>query len=264
MASQANPTETYAPRTKGIHDLPPELRNQIYELCLLRHDGSFQVVKVTRDGPIQFLFSKQPAGRNAPIFHHQSPHFTGTRVPFMALTNFCVLEPALLRVSRATRHETLPMFYGANTFRLHHAHFLSDWLCYIGNERREVLRKVECLELPACIESLFMRSMVPPLHHMLLSMELFEATLAQQGLEVLTGVLRFSLFKSSLSGYSRQVHFRGWTEVNPPGTGALFWSSGFDVAKRLSDQDWQNYVDIRLAKSRDRRLAESMSILGLR
>jgi hypothetical protein len=182
----------------------------------------------------------------------------------MALTNFSVSEPALLRVSRATRHETLPMFYGANTFRLHHADFLADWLLCIGNERREALRRAECIGLPACIECLFMCSMVPPLHHMLLAMELFEATLAQEGLGVLAGVLRFSLFKSSLSGYSRQVHFRGWTEVNPPGTGALFWSSGFDVAERLSDQDWQSYIDIRLARNRYRRLAEEADILGLR
>jgi hypothetical protein len=109
-----------------------------------------------------------------------------------------------------------------------------------------------------------MRFMVPPLHHMLLAMDLFEATLAQEGPGVLMGVLRFSLFKSSLSGYSRQVHFRGWTEVNPPGTGALFWSSGFDVAERLSDQDWQSYIGVRLERSRHRRLAKERLILGLR
>jgi hypothetical protein len=106
-----------------------------------------------------------------------------------------------------------------------------------------------------------MRSMVPPLYHMLLAMEIFEATLAQQGHGVLKGVLRFSLFKSSLSGYSRQVYFRGWTEIDPPGTGALFWSSGFDVAERLSDQDWQSYIDVRLAGSKNLRLAEERSIL---
>jgi hypothetical protein len=100
-----------------------------------------------------------------------------------------------------------------------------------------------------------MRSMVPPLYHMLLAMEIFEATLAQQGHGVLKGVLRFSLFKSSLSGYSRQVYFRGWTEFNPPGTGVLFWSSGFDVAER------QSYIDVRLAGSKNLRLAEERSIL---
>jgi hypothetical protein len=132
MAPQADLTEKYAPKIKGIHDLPAELRNQIYELCLLRHDGSFQVGKVTRDGPTQFLFSKQPAGRNAPIFHHQSPHPTGTSVLFMALTNFSVSEPAVLRVSRATRHETLPMFYGANTFRLHLPIFWQSGYCILA------------------------------------------------------------------------------------------------------------------------------------
>jgi hypothetical protein len=261
MAPQAKPIETYASKTKGVHDLLPELRNHIFELCLLRHDGSFQVGKVIREGSTQFLFSEQPAGRNPPIFHCESRQPTGTRVPFMALTNFSVSEPALLRASRATCHETLPMFYGANTFRLHHADLLGEWLFHINTERRKALRNVECIGLPACIERLFMRSMVPPLYHMLLAMELFEATLAQQGHGVLKGVLCFSLFKSSLSGYPRQVYFRGWTEFNPPGTGVLFWSSGFDVAERLSDQDWQNYIDVRLARSKNLRLAEERSIL---
>jgi hypothetical protein len=51
------------------------------------------------------------------------------------------------------------------------------------------------------------------------------------------------------SDHSRQVYFRGWMEPNPPGTEALFWSSGCDVAERLSHQDLQSYIDARLVKA---------------
>lgn len=265
MDAQVSPAATCS-SIKGLHKLPPELRNQIYELCLLRHDKGFQVGEVTNNGSTHFLFSKEPTDSRAPYLSTSSPP-ADTRVAFMALTHFSVSEPALLRVSRAIRRETLPMFYGMNIFRLHNIELLKDWLSYIGHKRRAALRNVECVELPPSMERLFIRFLAPPLYHMLLAIEVFEMTLTRQALGLLPGALRFSLFKNSLSGYSHQAYFQGCREANDEGflmPLKYFWSSGFDLAERLSDQDWQCYVQLRLAKNRDSRVTEEQSPSQLR
>lgn len=157
----------------------------------------------------------------------------------MSLTNFSEPKPALVRVSRTTRREALPMFYGMNTFRLHNLELLKDWLLYICQKRRAALRNVECVELPSSMEHLFIRFLAPPLYHMLLAIEAFETTLAQQGLGVLPGALRFSLFKHSQPGCSHQAYFRGRRDTDEMGFRIPLeysWSSGFDLAKRMSDR----------------------------
>ncbi|KAK1819953.1 hypothetical protein LTR12_005675 [Friedmanniomyces endolithicus] len=65
--------------------LPPELRNRIYELVLV--DDGNEIIDI----------------------YPETDHF---------VTNPYLWQPALTRVSKELRHETLAMFYGQNTFRV--------------------------------------------------------------------------------------------------------------------------------------------------
>ena len=211
-----------------LHRLPPELRNWIYERCLIPHEKPYQVEKVTKPSQTRFLFSKGLADIASPD---------------LAARRSIVGEPALLRVSSALRRETVSIFYGTHAFRLRDAALLRDWLVYIGSERRAALRNVQCMEHPAPLKRLFSRFESPPLYHTLHALEYFEIRLAQDDLEISAGALNFPLCIRCSNGGEWQVC----------SCGALrhldfeIWSNAVDVARRLSDQDWQSYVDIRLA-----------------
>jgi hypothetical protein len=211
-----------------LHKLPAELRNWIYEACLIPRERPYQVEKVVKPRQTRFVYSKGLADMAMPM-----------TVPPRLL----VQEPALLRVSKAIRRETLSMHYGTNTFRLLNIAILKDWLVYIGSERRAALRYVQCMELPMPLTRLFLRFKAPPLYHTLHALEYFEMRLAQDDVEISAGALHFPLCTRRPRGHEWQACFCGpLRRVDNE-----IWSNAPDVAKRLSDQDWQNYVDIRLA-----------------
>lgn len=164
-------------------------------------------------------------------------------IPSIVPPRLLVQEPALLRVSKSIRRETLSIHYGTNTFRLLNVALLRDWLVYLGSERRAVLRYVQCMELPIPLTRLFLRYKAPPLYHTLHALEYFEIRLAQDGLEISTGALHFPLCFRRSKGQKWQVCSCGTLRR----VDNEIWSSASDVARRLSDLDWQSYVDIRLA-----------------
>jgi hypothetical protein len=211
-----------------LHKLPAELRNWIYEACLIPRERPYQVEKVVKPHQTRFVYSKGLADMAKPM---------------MVPPRLLVQEPALLRVSKSIRRETLPMHYGTNTFRLLNIAILKDWLVYIGSDRRAALRYVQCMELPMPLTRLFLRFKMPPLHHTLHALEYFEMRLAQDGLEISAGALHFPLCVRRPRGHEWQACFCGpLRRVDNE-----IWSNASDVARRLSDQDWQSYVDIRLA-----------------
>lgn len=211
-----------------LHKLPAELRNWIYEACLLPREKPYQVEKVVKPNQIRFVYSKGLADMAKPP---------------MTPPRLLVQEPALLRVSKAIRCETVSIHYGTNIFRLLNIAILKDWLDYIGSERRAALRYVQCMELPPPLTPLFLRFRAPPLYHALHALEYFEMTLARDDLEISAGALHFPLCVRRPRGHEWQVCFCGPLRH----VGNEIWSSASDVARRLSDQDWSSYVDIRLA-----------------
>ena len=218
---------------ENLHKLPAELRNWIYEACLVPREKPYQVEKVVKPHQTRFVYSKGLADM---------------ALPMMVPPRLLVQEPALLRVSKTIRHETLSMFYGTNTFRLRDAAILKDWLIYLGSERRAALRNVQCMELPDPLKRLFLRFRAPPLYHTLHALEYFEVMLAQDGLEVSAGALHLPLCMRHLAHHEWQVCFCGVLRR----VDNEVWSSASDVAKCLSDQDWQDYIDIRLAMNQIR------------
>jgi hypothetical protein len=230
---KTNPVATPISMAENLHKLPAELRNWIYEACLIPREKPYQVERVVKPHQTRFVYSKGLADM---------------ALPLMEPPRLLVQEPALLRVSKAIRHETLSMFYGTNTFRLRDAATLKDWLVYIGSDRRAALRNVQCMELPDPLKRLFLRFRAPPLYHTLHALEYFEIRLAQDGLEVSAGSLLFPLCTRHIADHEWQVCFCGVLRR----VGNEVWSSASDVAKCLNDQDWQSYVDIRLAMNQMR------------
>lgn len=219
---------TQSPVAELLHKLPAELRNWIYEACLIPRQQPVQVEKVVKPHQTRFVYSKELADMT---------------MPSMAPARFLVQEPALLRVSKSIRRETLSIHYGTNTFRLLNIAILKDWLVYIGSERRAALRHVQCMELPTPLTRLFLRFTAPPLYHTLYALEYFEMRLAQDGLEISTGTLHFPLCVQRPIGHEWQLCFCGGLRR----VDNEVWSNASDVARRLSDYDWKSYVDVRLA-----------------
>lgn len=226
LKSDTNATQSSA--AELLHKLPAELRNWIYEACLIPREKPYQVEKVVKPHQTRFVYSKGLADM---------------AMPSMVPPRYLVQEPALLRVSRSIRRETLSIHYGTNTFRLLNIAILKDWLVYIGSERRAALRHVQCMELPISLTRLFLRFKAPPLYHTLHALEYFEMRLAQDGLEISTGALHFPVCVRRPIGHEWQLCFCGGLRR----VGNEVWSNASDVARRLSDYDWRSYVDIRLA-----------------
>jgi hypothetical protein len=67
--------------------------------------------------------------------------------------------------------------------------------------------------------------------------------LAQDGLEISAGALQFPLCVRRSKDHEWQVCSCGTLRH----VDNEIWSNASDVARRLSDHDWQSYVDIRLA-----------------
>ena len=225
---KSDPVATQSPAAELLHKLPAELRNWIYEACLIPREKPYQVEKVVKPRQTRFVYSKGLADM---------------AMPSMVPPRLLVQEPALLRVSKSIRRETLSIHYSTNTFRLLNIAILKDWLVYIGSERRTALRHVQCMELPAPLTRLFLRFKAPPLYHTLHALEYFEMRLAQDDLEISTGALHFPLCLRRPIGHEWQLCFCGGLRR----VDNEVWSNASDVASRLSDYDWQSYVNVRLA-----------------
>ena len=224
---KTNPVATQSSTAELLHKLPAELRNWIYEACLIPREKPVQVIKVVKPHQTRFVYSKGLADM---------------AMPSMIPPRYLVQEPALLRVSKSIRHETLAIHYGTNTFRLLNIAILKEWLVYIGSDRRAVLKYVQCMELPIPLTRLFLRFKTPPLYHTLHALEYFEMRLAQDGLEISAGALHFPLCVRRSKDHEWQVCSCGTLRH----VDNEIWSNASDVARRLSDHDWQSYVDIRL------------------
>ncbi|KAK4494113.1 hypothetical protein PRZ48_014411 [Zasmidium cellare] len=93
---------------KCLMDLPPELRNSIYEMAVLKD-------KLFDDG-------------NTDIYYKR----------------FKIPEPGLLRVCKQIRDEALPIFYGDNIFRCANMYSTVKFLCRLSPRKLAALRTVHC------------------------------------------------------------------------------------------------------------------------
>lgn len=106
-------------------DLPAEIRNRIYEIALLRDE---------RDMDYRTY-----------VFSQRSTLYKSLKTAFK--------QPALTRVSKAVRHESLPIFYGRNTFTVNlvsiRRNMIMGWLESIGATNRTMLKNCRtwCREL---------------------------------------------------------------------------------------------------------------------
>ncbi|KAK4618342.1 hypothetical protein CLAFUW4_12549 [Fulvia fulva] len=92
---------------KSFLDLPPEIRNTIYEFAVTCDND--EDCRITACAP-------WPNAADRPI------------------QELC-MEPALTRTCRQIRHESLPMFYSMNTFCSDSNHFTLKWLQHLRPEK---------------------------------------------------------------------------------------------------------------------------------
>lgn len=112
-------------QSTALMDLPAEIRNHIYELVLVKHAAIDISITI------------------------------GKFDSFARRMSASCKQPALTRVSQALRRETLPMFYGENSFKINLAIMLPEpcysrkfsditirWLCCIGATNRRLMNTI--------------------------------------------------------------------------------------------------------------------------
>ena len=102
-----------ARQRSALLNLPAELRNKIYELCLVYED-TISILWVARNTNERKQFQLKC-----------HPH-----------------EPALVRTSRQLRYEGSPIYYAANSFHVRLRKSLYRWLTDIGERNRAMLNDV--------------------------------------------------------------------------------------------------------------------------
>lgn len=100
-------------RPKGFLDLPRELRDEIYEYLVVKPTNTITMLELS------------------PVFHNE----------------VSAAQPAISRVSKQIRAESLPMFYKRNLFTAELSNFLDltiakSWLEAIGNHNAACIRRL--------------------------------------------------------------------------------------------------------------------------
>ncbi|KAK3711207.1 hypothetical protein LTR37_009801 [Vermiconidia calcicola] len=165
MDSASSPSEPPV-QTSGLFSLPAELRNEIYMLAGLIRPNTIPVTETAihhigqlRHAQKTYMADRSKKQRRALDqgnggFDNYEDRETSTRREILPQT----LQPALTRVCKQMRSETLPMFYGSNTFKLYidaekgatpSFRVMRRWLRYIGAENRQWVEKVVvCTRVP--------------------------------------------------------------------------------------------------------------------
>lgn len=105
----------------SLPDLAPELRNRIYHLVLVRDRKTFHINRQHFGKEQDFYNAFLPRYRR--VLHEINPGYTCSHTgyrgsDFLSHDHFDRRSIALTQVSRMIRADTLPIFYGNNTFSL--------------------------------------------------------------------------------------------------------------------------------------------------
>jgi len=156
-------------KTITFLDLPPELRNQVYKHALVTADP------IELDSGLATSAGSQNTSACCHLLRKHNPHYLCTGCQLKLRRSICTLvaEPALTRVSRVLRHETLPIYYGANRFSFQAPHNNSDgviwylgraikkWLLTLGKEKRSMIKEMYVWGLRVQLWQVKMRSWRP-------------------------------------------------------------------------------------------------------
>jgi len=145
--------------------LSPELRNRIYALALRpEHDGEGGI-----PGTRAIRISRPYAAGEKPYYVHGDKLYAGAPSNGSALFTAWAQQPALTRVSKHIRRETLPVYYGANLFVILiksqwspptidrkiwlYTHGAKNWLKAVGSSNIALIKDVEvCLDQAAYLD----------------------------------------------------------------------------------------------------------------
>lgn len=228
-----------------LFKLSAELRNQIYELCLIYDRPLF----------ISCTVRQQPNGAKS-----YNPNYSrGPKTP----PRLHPREPGLLRVSRRIRSDALAMFYGRNAFQAPDADLMKFWLFYLGSERRGMLTAVRCgtkLQEGASFQH-FMAwhssddwgcrigsTSYRTSGWTLIDIERVEAELERGRLTIPEGALR-------VLGYLETLKDEVKSSCDP----RFMWMSAAATADGMSAQEWERFKKFRVASSAQRKLEERES-----
>ncbi|KAK4949029.1 hypothetical protein LTR10_012402 [Elasticomyces elasticus] len=107
----------------GLLTIPPEIRNQIYQLALIgRHSRRSKTAFRPRSSPVEAVVVP------APISVHRSTSYHW--------------EPPLLRTCKLVRDEALAVYFGCNIFEFSYARHVQPWVKVLGTTKASLLRMV--------------------------------------------------------------------------------------------------------------------------
>lgn len=154
-------------------ELPDELRNEIHEHVLISHS-------VIRIHKFEYCWDKLAK-------------VDDTGFKRISMHEICRKAPGLLQTCRSIRNEATAMYYSSNSFSCFDQGMLCQWLKGIERERRAMLKDVRSLPV-----ALFSWRDIEFVSKVLGDMESYEDHLAENGLSLQQGALRFYLSEEQL------------------------------------------------------------------
>lgn len=158
-------TNSNAPQRSLLHQLPPELRNKVYELVLV--SNNFIELDVS-----QHIMGIMTRSR------YETAH-----------SKAVAKEPGFLQCCRLIRNEATLMYYGQNRFACQQDGRLLHWVRGLSEAKRNMLKDLRSFARSHWRGwSVHPRDRRPP--RLLLSMDILEVQLARDGLTLGVDVLR--------------------------------------------------------------------------